>query len=271
MTRRCSIVAAFVALLTAAALAAPAHGATAGADARAFGKHCQGQSKKRAQGASNTSFSKCVTAMSRLASARSRAPHVACATLSRKRATGARTSPFQKCVAAGRRLVRHGNGIDLAYVEGMISHHVSAIEMAEFAVPRAQTPFLQALLPNIISSQKAEVARMRGMAALMRAAGIKPVSLDLTEAEMGMNHDVSHLLNADPFDVVFVDMMIPHHQGAITMSQVVFTRGASRPVRQLAEQITTDQAREIQEMRAFRLESTGSPSPAPGEGGEHPH
>ena len=35
---------------------------------------------------------------------------------------------------------------------------------------------------------------------------------------MGMGHDMSHLVGTDPFDVHVVDMMISHHQGALTMS-----------------------------------------------------
>lgn len=267
MTTRCNITAALVAVLATAVVAAPAHGAGTGTAPKAYGKQCQGQSKKRVPGVKGTPFSKCVTAMARLAGARSRSPHMACATMSRKRTARARTSSFGKCVAAGNRLIKHGNGIDLAYVEMMIPHHLSAIQMAEFALTRAQTPFLQALVQNIIKSQNAELTRMRKIAARLRARGIEPVSLGLTEAEMGMNHDMSHLFNADPFDIVFVDMMIPHHQGAITMSEVVLKKGVSREVRRLAEQIMADQMGEIEQMREFRASVTGSTGPAPGGSG----
>ena len=110
---------------------------------------------------------------------------------------------------------------------------------------------------------------MRQIAAQLRAAGIRPVSMGLTTEQMGMNHDMSHIVGASPFDVVFVDMMIPHHQGAITMSEVLFRRGTGTRTRTLAEQIVASQAREIQEMRAFRLQTAGAPAPAPGDGGDH--
>lgn len=64
---------------------------------------------------------------------------------------------------------------------------------------------------------------------------------------MGMNHDMSHIAGAHPFDPVLVDMMIPHHQGAITMSEVLFRRGTGIRTRRLAEQIVSSQVREIQE------------------------
>ena len=262
----------FAALLAAGVFAAPAQGATSSADTRAFAKHCQTQSKKRAAGLKRTAFSNCVTAMSRLARAQSRSPQIACATLSRKRAARTRTSPFNRCVTAGRRLISNGNGIDRAYLEAMIPHHVSAVEMAQLAATSAQTPFLQALAQTIITSQNAEIARMHALVARLKAAGIPSVSLGLSQGEMGMDHDMSHLVGAEPFDVHFVDMMIPHHQGAITMSRVLFAKGMGAATRQLADQINASQAREIQQMRAFRTSTTGSPAPAAGEGGgEHPH
>lgn len=268
MNRRQVTVAALAAALAAGAVAVPALGSSA--DAQTYAKRCQNQSKQRLAGAKATPFGTCVTAMGRLARAQSRSPRMACATASRKRAHGAPTSPFDKCVAAGTALVKHGNGVDRAYVEQMIPHHVAAVEMARLALTQTQTPYVQSLAQSIIRSQNAEIARMRAMAARLRAAGMKAVSLGLTKAQMGMDHDMSHLVGASPFDVAFVDMMIPHHQGAITMSRVVLAKGVSADVRQLAEQITTAQRQEIGQMRDFRASVTGSPEPVPGEG-DQPH
>lgn len=253
-----------------AAAAPAAHAATPSKSPRAaLAQSCKNQSKQRVAGQRSTSYGKCVTAMMRLAQAKSRSPLAACATLSRKRITGTRSSPFSRCVAAGRTLTLRGNGIDLYYVEQMIHHHMSAVEMAQHALQHGESEYVRTLAANIISSQNVEIATMRRIAASLRAAGIRPVSLGLTTEEMGMNHDMSHIVGARPFDPVFVDMMIPHHQGAITMSEVLFRRGTGITTRQLAEQIVASQAREIQEMRSFRAQTPGAP--APGAGGEHPH
>lgn len=252
MTRGQTAIAGFAVSLAVGVAAAPAQGAAPDADVRAYAKHCQNQSKKRMPGVTGTQFSRCVTAMARLARAQSRAPRTACATLRRKRASGARSSPFQNCVAAGTRLIKNGNGVDRAYLEGMVAHHASAVEMAELALTQAKTPYVQGLAQSIITSQKAQITRMRALVTRLRAGAIAPVSLGLSEAEMGMGHNAGHLVGADPFDVAFVDMMILHHQGAIAMSKVVLAKGASVAVRQLARQITTAQGREIEEMRQFR-------------------
>jgi uncharacterized protein (DUF305 family) len=253
------------------ASAAAAAGTTTLSPAAAYAKSCKNQSRHRLPGLKASSYSRCVTAMARLAQAKSRSPLVACATLSRKRIAGTRSTAFSRCLAAGRALTRLGNGIDLYFVEQMTMHHESAVQMAEYAATHAESDYLRTLAANIISTQTVEIATMRQIAAQLRAAGIRPVPLGLTIEQMGMNHDMSHIIDAHPFDVVFVDMMIPHHQGAITMSKVLFARGTGVRTRALAEQITAAQTREIQEMQEFRLQSTGAAAPAPGESSGHPH
>jgi uncharacterized protein (DUF305 family) len=272
-TRRITLAAALMSL----AAAGPASAAGTNADAQRFRNHCLNQSKGRVAGAKATPYATCLTAMRRLARAESRSPRMACATLSRKRAAGSRMSPLDKCVAGATKLVKDGNGIDRSYLEQMIPHHVGAVQMAQIALTQAQTPFLQELAQNVVTSQNAEIARMRGMAAKLKAAGIPAVPLGLSKAQMGMDHDMSHLIGASPFDVVFVDMMIPHHQGAVTMSDVVFAKGTGAAVRALARQIADSQRNEIRNMRDFRQLVTGSADPAAGDplhthpGGEEPH
>jgi uncharacterized protein (DUF305 family) len=273
-TRRITIVAA-LASLAAAGLAGPSYAA------QPFRKHCLNQSKSPAAGAKATPYAICLTAMRRLARGESRSPKTACAKLSRKRVGGAQASPNGTCVAAGTKLVKDGNGVDRAYLEQMIPHHVGAVEMARIALAQTQTDFLRELATTIVSSQNAEIARMRSMLARLKAAGMPAAPLGLSKAQMGMDHDMSHLVGADPFDVVFVDMMIPHHQGAVTMSDVVFDKGTSAAVRRLARDITDSQRNEIRNMRDFRVRLTGSADPAggagtplhthPGDTEPHPH
>jgi uncharacterized protein (DUF305 family) len=151
----------------------------------------------------------------------------------------------------------------------MIPHHVAAVEMAQYALEHGESDYLRTLAANIIRTQNVEIATMRRIAAQLRAAGIRPVAMGLTTEQMGMNHDMSHIVGAHPFDVVFVDMMIPHHQGAITMSEVLFARGTGARTEALAEQIVASQSREIHEMREFRAQSTGATGP--GVHDDHPH
>lgn len=79
------------------------------AKARAYGRRCEDQSKRRsdaAEGTKGTPFSQCVTAMAKLASGKSSSPRTDCKELSKKHAEGEKGTPFSRCVVEGARLLR---------------------------------------------------------------------------------------------------------------------------------------------------------------------
>jgi len=79
----------------------------------------------------------------------------------------------------------------------------------------------------------------------------------------GMNHarmtmdkaaDVERLRAAPPpFDLAFIDAMIPHHQSAIEAARVALKESSRQEIQELAIAIMEAQQREIGQMRAWRL------------------
>ncbi|MEU7982012.1 DUF305 domain-containing protein [Micromonospora sp. NPDC049081] len=69
-------------------------------------------------------------------------------------------------------------------------------------------------------------------------------------------------------DVMFAQMMIPHHQQAVAMADLAATRAADPQVKQLAAQIKDAQAPEIATMSGW-LNAWGAPMP-PGSGSTGP-
>ena len=61
----------------------------------------------------------------------------------------------------------------------------------------------------------------------------------------------------DDLDRAFVTGMVPHHQAAIEMAQVVLDRGRSPKVRRLAQSIIDDQQNEINQMSALAEQKWG--------------
>jgi uncharacterized protein (DUF305 family) len=61
----------------------------------------------------------------------------------------------------------------------------------------------------------------------------------------------------------FVDMMVPHHQGAIDMAVAVLRYGRNPQVRRLAQEIIVDQQQEIAAMRLAVGEPLPPSAPAP--------
>ncbi|MEV4002768.1 DUF305 domain-containing protein [Actinomadura sp. NPDC049753] len=64
-------------------------------------------------------------------------------------------------------------------------------------------------------------------------------------------------------DVMFAQMMIPHHRQAIEMADLAATRASSAEVKTLAADIKKAQGPEIQQLGAW-LKSWGTPVPSPG-------
>lgn len=154
------------------------------------------------------------------------------------------------------------SGTDRAFTADMIPHHKSAVEMAKIAKERSTRPEIQTLADDIISAQDAEIGQMRSIDARLAAAGAPKGKL-AGASMMGMGNE-SSLKTADPFDRAFIDMMIPHHQGAIEMARSELASGADPETRKLATAVITAQAGEIEKMNSYRKAWFGSVSPAGG-------
>jgi uncharacterized protein (DUF305 family) len=73
-----------------------------------------------------------------------------------------------------------------------------------------------------------------------------------------------HNMDGVDADIHFLQMMIPHHEQALTMAQLAVTNGASTQVQALAKQIADAQGPEIAQMKAWLTEA-GEPL----DGGDH--
>lgn len=150
-----------------------------------------------------------------------------------------------------------GNGIDRAFVSEMVPHHRSAVEMAKLARRYSERPQIRQLSKAIIDTQNAEIRRMRGLSRRLADAGVRKRRLGMTAHEMGTHMNPRALRRAEPFDRAFLDMMIPHHEGAIRMAQVQLERGRNRTVKRLAETIVDAQTAEIATMHQWRIQWFG--------------
>jgi hypothetical protein len=81
----------------------PGPSASAETKAKAYGKHCQGFSKKHVAGQKGTPFSQCVTAMAKAATSQT-SPTTACKTLSKKHVAGQKGTLYSRCVVAAAKL-----------------------------------------------------------------------------------------------------------------------------------------------------------------------
>ena len=148
-----------------------------------------------------------------------------------------------------------GNGTDRAFVKEMVPHHQSAIDMAEIAQKRGESDFVKTLAQDIVDTQQTEIDALKREDEALDLAGVNVGSLDMDHDMMGMDGDMTSLEKADPFDTAFVEMMIPHHEGAVMMAEVELDKGADPELKKIAQDIVDAQKREIDEMKKFLADS----------------
>jgi uncharacterized protein (DUF305 family) len=128
----------------------------------------------------------------------------------------------------------------------MIEHHQGALTMAKDAQANAQRPEIEALAEAILATQQAEINQMRAWRIQWH-----PDVPDTGGMQMDMG-PMTVAPGAAPYDIRFIDAMIPHHEGAIVMAKEALTKSARPEIKALAEAIIAAQTREIEQMRQWR-------------------
>jgi len=155
-----------------------------------------------------------------------------------------------------------GNYIDSHFIEQMIPHHQDAITMAEIALEKATHQEIKNLSSDINRSQSAEIDQMKVWYkewfatdvpednAVMGMHGMMEKS-NMHMGMMGDETDIEALRDASDFDKAFIEEMIPHHQMAVMMAQMLKNTTSRDEMRKLADDIISAQTKEINEMRQW--------------------
>ena len=147
---------------------------------------------------------------------------------------------------------------DLQFLDTMTHHHQGAVDMAKSAVAKAQHPELKAFAQKIIVDQNKEIAQMKDWREKWFAG--KPMAMNM---EMpGMNDSMKMMMGdemkkmeaaaGNAFDLMFLDMMTPHHAGAVTMGREALTKAEHPEIKTLANQIIKAQEAEIKMMADWK-------------------
>lgn len=150
--------------------------------------------------------------------------------------------------------------IDQHFIEQMIPHHDDAITMANIALSKAEKKEIKDLSQNIIKAQTDENNKMKlwyqdwfgaSVPDAFAGTGHGMGSGMMHGGMMGDTGDISSLEVAKPFDKEFIEQMIPHHQMAIMMAQMLKNSTNRSEMKQLADDIIQAQTDEIDQMREW--------------------
>jgi uncharacterized protein (DUF305 family) len=174
--------------------------------------------------------------------------------------------------------------VDAGFARDMSTHHVQAVEMANLAQTHSSDPQVQQLAFDIASTQNNQVGRMRGWLSLwglplnggtgvmswmgegMHDMGAmqKAEQRGVPMPGMAGESDLAQLrsLTGTPFDVLFLQLMIRHHQGGTAMAEYGAAHAQEPAVRNLAQTIDETQTAEVTTMEQMLRAKGGAPLPA---------
>lgn len=148
-------------------------------------------------------------------------------------ATGASSSP--------------GTAFDLQFIDGIAKHHENALTMAKLAAGRAADPKMRELARTMAAEQEKELAQLRSWRQEWfpgaPASDVESGGLDVSQMQT---------LSGREFDVMFVDMMISHHEKAVTMSCEAHEQSQRQEIRKFARDVIRTQEAQISAMQEWK-------------------
>lgn len=151
---------------------------------------------------------------------------------------------------------------DVTFMQAMIAHHAQAVRMSSLVPQRTQTEALRVIALRIALSQEDEMAMMQDW---LRERG------EPTESPTAHQDHEGHLMpgmlteaeftaleraQGAAFDTLFLELMIKHHQGALTMVEDLLEQPGSAQDSVLyafTSDVTADQSAEIDRMISMLL------------------
>jgi len=180
-------------------------------------------------------------------------------------------------LGVGRTDTPTADSVDAGFSLDMSHHHLQAVEMANLAQGRSTDPEVLSLAFDISQTQLNQVGRMQGWLTLWGLPITGPNDMSWMGSSMH-DHSAGGLMpgmatddeltalrsaSGNDFDVLFLQLMIRHHQGGLEMAQFGEAHASEAVVRGLARSIVATQTAETTTMAGMLAARGGSPLPAP--------
>jgi len=180
--------------------------------------------------------------------------------------------------------------VDVGFAQDMRVHHMQAVTMAGLERDRTTDPVLRGIAFDIESTQLTQLSEMAGWLTVwgqpdLPAPGAKHMAWmseggthehsdgagGRTTAPvdrmpgMATTDEINKLrkLSGKELDVLFLQLMLRHHQGGLEMAQYAAEHASEGYVRNLAEKVVSSQDNEIRLMTQYLAQRGAKPLPFP--------
>ncbi|GLB69285.1 DUF305 domain-containing protein [Arthrobacter mangrovi] len=147
---------------------------------------------------------------------------------------------------------------DAAFAQAMIPHHEQAVDMSQMMLAKEGVdPEVKKLAEDIKAAQGPEIEKMHGWLEAWgqptMMAGGSDHSSHSSMSGMMSEADLGKLKSAEGTEAsrMFLEQMIEHHKGAITMAEQEAANGTNPDAVELAKKIVADQQAEIDKMQVL--------------------
>lgn len=143
---------------------------------------------------------------------------------------------------------------DLMFIDTMTKHHQMALDMAKAGAPKFASKELEALAGKMVEDQTSEIAQLRQWRDQWYAGAAPSENMEMPGMSGMGNIDMSHMqmMNGKALDVMFVDMMTPHHEGAIAMSKDALEKAEHQEIKDFSQKVIDAQQKEIAQMQQWK-------------------
>lgn len=162
------------------------------------------------------------------------------------------------------------NSPEAGFLRDMVTHHIQAVEMAMIIQGRTSDPALKSLATDMVLTQSSQVGMMQGWLNVwgLNATGNAPAMAWMgdpvpagqlmpgmaTQAQV----DEVKTLPVPQAEILFLQLMIRHHQGGVNMAEAILQKSDQAQTHQLANTIVSGQQAEITAMNGM-LKQRGQP------------
>jgi uncharacterized protein (DUF305 family) len=186
-------------------------------------------------------------------------------------------------------VVPTGDSVDVGFAQDMRMHHLQAVTMAGIERDRTADPILRGLAFDIESTQLSQASEMSGWLTVWEQPSLPApgaghmawMSEGGTHAHsngtggrttgsvtrmpgMATTEELNKLRKASgaDLDILFLQLMLRHHQGGLEMAQYGSEHASKGYVRNLAGKIVQSQESESDQMKTFLAQRGAKPLPA---------